>query len=282
MADDRFIDDRTELEVRQTMETSARDVFRRWMRDIDGDELRRIGFIAILRSSEAAEHFADMVRGPLMEAVLLEVEKLAARLMMPPSPPTRWRWFRRSGNTDHLPPHAITALIHQLDRRRDDGARRIIALKTVRTRLNAGERALEDVLLLIDALERTIEAGARELRVGNPGAAATVQERGSTMLLERRQAVMTQLAIHRQSMMTLDLLMANQQTLNVALERTRTATLSALQVASAAKRATADAAALQAGATSAQVQRALHEALRHARTAIETANHPQNGSVLDR
>ncbi len=283
MNDDRSVVEGSRPEGgRHIPEISAREVFRRWMRDIDGDELNRVGSVAILQSADSVGQFANMARGPSAEMVLLEVEKFAIRLTVPATPPPRWRWFRKSGRTDGLPPYAIAALIHQLDRRRDDGTRRIISLKTVRTRLEQSELALQDALHLIDALELTVEAGTRELRVANPERAAAVWECGSAMLIERRRAVLTQSSIHRQSMMTLDLLMANQQTLNAALEQTRTITLSALQVASAAKRATADATVLRADATSAQVRRTLYDALEQARNALAATNHQEDGRVLDR
>ncbi|MFX7784317.1 hypothetical protein ABTJ92_19020, partial [Acinetobacter baumannii] len=68
-----------------------------------------------------------------------------------------------------------------------------------------------------ELLRPMIESAARELRVEQPERAAAVQDRGSAILLEREQALLTQQAIHRQAVMTLDLLIANQTVLDKAI-----------------------------------------------------------------
>ena len=158
----------------QAPKSLARDVFRVWMRDIDGEALSRVGLDAIHESTNAIMQIADMPHGPSAETVFNEMTQLATSLIVQPSPSSRWWRLRKPETKGYVPSHAIAALIERLDRRRDDGARRTITLKSARTRLERGERALEDALLLIDALGKTIEAGARELRAHDPARAAAV------------------------------------------------------------------------------------------------------------
>lgn len=215
---------------------SARNVVRQWTRDLDGDALGRVGFAAIRESADVvAYRLADIEAGGSTQDVLDEVRRIADAVASPTeAQPSRW-WRPRKPIAAR---DSIAALVQRLDHERDAGARRMIALTGARSRFERGDRALGDAVLLIDALEAAIESGVREIRGSDPGRAAAMQERSATILLERRQAVTTQLAVHAQAMMTLDLMMANQQTLNSALDQARTTTLSALQVAMTAQSAT--------------------------------------------
>lgn len=178
-------------------------------------------------------------------------------------------------------------LVERLERERDDIARQMILLTSDRARFSDADRTLEAALGLIRALGPVLEAAAREVRNQNPTRASRLAQHGAVTLPEREQAVLTQLAINRQAILTLDLLIANQATLERALEQARMATLSALQVASAARRATIEGAALarqsaalaqtaqaaekQNGGT-AQARRMLEDAVAQARAAIAASD----------
>lgn len=271
-----------QAERERALQPVARDLLRRWMRDTDVDGLRSVGRTAIHASTEATAQLAALFGGDSGGHVLDEVDRLATRLIAPPVESGRW-WRRRKPLAPEPPSsEALAPLIAQLDRQRDEGARRTISITTAKARLRAAEQALEDAVHLVRALGPAIEAAVREIRGDDPARAAMLHERGAATLLERRQAILTQLAVHRQAVMTLDLLAANQQALNSALEQARTATLSALQVGMAARRATSEAAALDISAGAAEARRMLADALGRARTALQEMAPPTgDASPLD-
>ncbi len=244
----------------------ARDVVRAWLRDANAGALDRVGHTAIADAADSAAYLAKLGPGLATAPVLDDIERVATALGAPAPPPPRWWSWQRPSAAPALDTDSFARLVERLDHQRDEGARRILTLDTVRNRFAQADRALEDAIHLIRALIPAIDAAVRELRGDDPGRAAALKERADATLLERQQAVLTQWAINRQAVLTIDLLTANQQRLNAALEQARTATLSAVQVAIAARRATADA-ATPTGDTAA-AHRMLSAALEQARSAV--------------
>ncbi len=266
MTDTRSVDTIAEATEReQALRPVARDVVRMWLRDENAGTLDRIGHAAIVEAADAAAYLAKLGPGTATEPVLDDIERIAAALGTPAPPPPWWSW-QRPAPTPVLTPDAVARLVERLDHQRDEGTRRIFTLDTARNRFAQADRALEDAMHLTRALIPATDAAVRELRGDDPARARALKERADATLLERQQAVLTQWAINRQAVMTIDLLVANQQRLNAALEQARTATLAALQVAVAARRATDDMTS-PTGDTAA-AHRMLAAALEQARSAV--------------
>lgn len=268
-------------ERERTMQGAAREVLRGWLRTRDGDGGRALGRRAIADSADAIARLSRMDGIGGADRVLAEVGALAETLFPAPAPPRRWWQAARDPAPAAPTPERFAPLIDRLGDERDATMRRLIVLRTDRARLAESDGALEDAVHLIRALAPAIEAAARELGGEDPARAAALRSDGAAVLVEREHAVLTQLAVHRQARMTIDLLIANHETLDAALEQARTATLSALQVAVAARRATAargatgDDDALRPDRVAAM--RALDAALVQARTALVTLDGAPSG-----
>lgn len=223
----------------QALRAVAREHLRAWMRPGGSIALERIGRDAIRDAADATARTSRSVEPASTEGILADIERFAAALTEPPKARTRW-WSSRRPEAD--PPTALdlAALIERLDRQRDVLTRRMISLQTDRQRFVVLDAALEDAVHLIRAFGPVVEAAVRELRVQGGGEAVRIEAETAAALLDRQRAVLTQLAVHRQAIMTLDMIISNETTLGAALEQARTATVSALQVAMAARRAAAD------------------------------------------
>lgn len=256
----------------------ARTILREWMRSERGFEA--VGQKAIGLAADAAARLSRP--SPVgTEAVLAEVEGLADSLGARPRP--RRRWWSAEPVVAAPADEQFAALAGRIDRQRDETMRAGIVLAADRTRFEAAEAALVDALRLLDALDVAVEAAMRELRGADPAQAQRLQEKGTPALLERRRDLLTQLAVSRQGLMTLDLLLANQTALGGALERARTA----MQIGLAARRALAQGQAVSrqtaaltqmagaAGDGSDHARRMLADAVAQARRAIAGVAEPR-------
>lgn len=267
----------------QALRAVAREHLRAWMRPGGSIALERIGRDAIRDAADATARTSRSVEPASTEGILADIERFAAALTEPPKARTRW-WSSRRPEADPPTASDLAALIERLDRQRDVLTRRMISLQTDRQRFVVLDAALEDAVHLIRAFGPVVEAAVQELRVQGGGEAARIEAETAAALLDRQRAVLTQLAVHRQAIMTLDMIISNETTLSAALEQARTATVSALQVAMAARRAAADGTLIaRQGAALAQTidraragkaggsehaRRMLEDALTQARTAI--------------
>lgn len=265
----------------QTTQNVARSLFRSWMQDLDGGVLERVGQASIRGSADAAAQLAALAEGSPADQILDDVERLFAAASQPPAAPRRWWQPGRAPIGTEATSDAVAPLIQRLERARDEGTRRTIAMLTLRTRFEHAGVALEDSRGVIAALGRAIEAGIRETRMADPVRAAAIEQRGSAALLERERALAMQIAVHGQGQLTLELLIANQSTVTSALENARTAAMSAFQVASAARLATSNAAAINGDGNTAAARRMLDDALARARDALHAMPRPPGGNVLD-
>lgn len=228
----------------RTLQHVARDVLRAWLRTEDAYAFDRLGQDAIRASADETVRLGNPGDGGTAERLLSEIETLAGTIAEPAAPPRRW-WSRaRPEAKPATASDGFATLVDRLDRARDAITRRLIVAQSDRARFEDADLALERALALIRALVPTLEAAAREMRGEDPVRAARLTSVATETLPERERAVLTQVAIHRQAMLTLDLMMQNQATLERALEQARTATVSALQVALAARRAISDGTAL--------------------------------------
>jgi hypothetical protein len=252
------------------LKVTARDIVRRWLRDTADVTLDRIGEGAIRVSANTVAHLTELVGGRSAQTIIADVERLIAAWSDPPTQP-RFRWLRgRHQSVPRIAREQIDTLVMRLDAERDESTRRMILLTSARDRLVKTAGGLEEALATAGLLRPLIESAARELRVEQPERAAALQDRGSAILLEREQALLTQQAIHQQAMMTLDLLIANQTVLDKAIVQARTATLSALQVAMAARQVISDQTQIDPGLAAERARDKLHMALAEARQAMET------------
>ena len=264
------------------LKAAARDIVRRWIRGTTDVILDRIGEGAIRASSDATAHLPALVEGRTAQTIIADVERSIAAWDAPPPPP-RFPWLRgRQKTAPSLPIQDIDTLVMRLDAERDNSTRRMILLTSTRDRLARTAGGLEQAVTTIKLLRPMIDSAARELRVEQPKRAAAVQDRGSAILLEREQALLTQQAIHQQAVMTLDLLIANQIVLDKAIVQARTATLSALQVAMAARQVMSDQTRIDPGLAAERVRDKLRAALAEAHQAMETlASRDNSTSPLD-
>lgn len=264
------------------LKTAAREIVRRWVRDASDVILDRIGEGAMRASSDATAHLPALAKGRSAQTIIADIERSIAAWDTPPPPP-RFPWLRgRQQTAPSLSRTNIDTLVMRLDAERDESTRQMILLTSARDRLARAAGGLEQALTTIELLRPTIDAAARELRVEQPERAAAVQDRGSCILLEREQALLTQQAIHQQAVMTLDLLIANQTVLDKAIVQARTATLSALQVAMAARQVMSDQTRIDPGLAAERARDKLRAALAEAHQAMETlASRDNSTSPLD-
>lgn len=232
-------------------------------------------------SSDATAHLPALIEGRSAQTIIADVERSIAAWDAPPPP--RFPWLRgRQQTAPGLSPKDINTLVMRLDAERDESTRRMIFLTSARDRLAKATDGLEQALTTVELLRPMIESAARELRVEQPERAAAMQDRGSAILLEREQALLTQQAIHQQAVMTLDLLIANQTVLDKAIIQARTATLSALQVAMAARQVMSDQTRIDPGLAAERARDKLRAALAEAHQAMETlASRDNSTSPLD-
>ncbi|NYD91143.1 toxic anion resistance protein [Sphingomonas melonis] len=250
--------------------TIARNIVRRWVRDTADVILSQIGEDAIRASCDATAHLPALVEGRSAPTIIADVERSIATWDAPPPPP-RFQWLRgRQHSAARASTKDIDTLVMRLDAERDESTRRMILLTSTRNRLAKSADGLEQALTTLELMRPMIESAARELRVEQPERAAAMQDRGSAILLEREQALLTQQAIHQQATMTLDLLIANQSVLDKAIVQARTATLSALQVAMAARQVMSDQTQTDPGLAAERARDKLRTALAEARQAMET------------
>lgn len=282
MADGEPSSSRSPIAAETELKIAARDVVRRWIRDTTDVVLDRIGEGAIRASSDATAHLPALVEARSAQTILADVERSIAAWDAPPPPP-RLQWLRvRQDAAPGLSTKDIDALVMRLDAERDDSTRRRILLTSVRDRLTKTASGLAQALTTIGLLRPMLESAARELRVEQPERAAAMQDRGPAILLEREQALLTQQAIHQQATMTLDLLIANQAVLDKTIVQARTATLSALQVAMAARQVMSDQTRIDPSLAAKRARDKLRTALAEARQAMETAASRDNStSPLD-
>ncbi|MDR6149462.1 toxic anion resistance protein [Sphingomonas sp. SORGH_AS_0742] len=264
------------------LKTAAREIVRRWVRDASDFILDRIGEEAMRASSDATAHLPALAEGRSAQTVIADIERSIAAWDAPPPPP-RFPWLRgRQQTAPSLSPTDIDTLVMRLDAERDESTRQMILLTSARDRLARADGGLEQALTTIELLRPMIESAGRELRVEQPERVAAMQDRGSAILLEREQALLTQQAIHQQAVMTLDLLIANHTVLDKAIIQARTATLSALQVAMAARQVMSDQTRIEPGLAAERARDKLRAALAEAHEALETlASRDNSTSPLD-
>lgn len=255
---------------------AAKDLVRRWVRDGTDIVLDRFGEEAIRAAADATTHLTGLAEGRSAQAIIADVERLAATWGDPP-PPARFRWLRgRPPSATGASTEQIDALVLRLDAERDESTRQMILLTSTRDRLAKAAGGLERALATLGPLRPMIESAARELRREQPERAAAMQDRGAAILLEREQALLTQRAIHQQAMMTLDLLIANQTVLDKAIVQARTATLSALQVAMAARQVVGEQTRIDPGPAVERAREKLQAALEEARQAMDAMARAEN------
>lgn len=273
----------------------ARDLVRRWSGEnseaVIAAGIARLGAEDIAHAAAQSQRLSPAASGGGAGAVLEQLRLLVDQLE-PPEPP-RWSLFARAAapaigpRLDAIEPR-LAALLDQLERERDALIRSGIALRGDRQRLRDADARLEEVARLLDLVAKQAEAAAREIAADDPARADLLRQRIGTGVEERRRDVLTQLAVTRQGLLSLDLVADGQDALAGAVERTRHTMAAALRTAVAANRAVAQAQRLaeQAAALDRTVaarpdtpgrsaDRAITDAVAQMRAALDAA---QNGA----
>ncbi|MGP7795518.1 hypothetical protein [Sphingomonas sp. CLY1604] len=245
-------------------------MLRRWISDPADAVLDRIGSTEVRASADAAQRLSELTKAASPRAIIAEVEHIVSNWDAPaPSLPLRWL-PARLGAARIMTAAEINAVADRLEAERDQSERCMIALRSAKERMAKTSSGLDEALTIIRSMRPLMEAAARELRVDQPSRAFDLQHLGSAKLLEREQALLTQQAIHQQALMTLDVMIAGQTILQTAIVRARTATLSALQVAMAARLTAIDRTRIDPGIAAMRARDKLRSALAEAREAMDS------------
>lgn len=281
------------LVTRQQPRTSdltevARQLLRQCLLHED-DAVRTIdslGHSAIRVAAQASERL-DRGSGTAIasDGVLRELQALADAYAHPTAQKRRlpFGWGSRPATPVR---YDLNALVQSLQREKDSVERVLIAVQTDRRRLQDAEGGLDEALALIRACMTAFEAAGRELSIEKPDSANLLSGTLHPRLIQRERDVLTQIAVTRQGVLTLQLVADGQAALGEAIDRARDTSVTALRTAMAARRAvahnrdlleqaqalehTADAARITSQSDRA-VETALADALEQARRAIEAA-----------
>lgn len=90
---------------------------------------------------------------------------------------------------------------------------------------------LSEYTILLDGLDRAVEAKISELDVTNPAQASAMRSDVLFAVRQRREDILTQLAVSAQGYLAMDMVRANNVELIKGVDRARTTTLSALRTA---------------------------------------------------
>lgn len=137
------------------------------------------------------------------------------------------RYFHRFETSQQQLDAIIEALVSGQDSLRKDNA----AIEQERTELWATMGRLAEYETLARALDAAVEAKAEQLRAADPKAADALLSDALFPIRQRRQDLMTQIAVSVQGYLALDLVRKNNLELITGVDRARTTTVAALRTA---------------------------------------------------
>lgn len=137
------------------------------------------------------------------------------------------RYFHRFETSQQQLDAIIEALVSGQDSLRKDNA----AIEQERTELWATMGRLAEYETLARALDAAVEAKAEQLRASDPKAADALLSDALFPIRQRRQDLMTQIAVSVQGYLALDLVRKNNLELITGVDRARTTTVAALRTA---------------------------------------------------
>jgi uncharacterized protein YaaN involved in tellurite resistance len=137
------------------------------------------------------------------------------------------RYFQRYETSQQQLDAIIEALVSGQDELRKDNA----AIEQERAQLWATMGRLAEYATLAGALDEAVSAKAESLRAADPRAADTLLSDALFPIRQRRQDLMTQIAVSVQGYLALDLIRKNNLELVKGVDRARTTTVAALRTA---------------------------------------------------
>jgi len=215
-----------------TLRANAQAMVRDWLQ---GRTLaiERLGQRECGASADAISRIAHEGGSTSATSVLSTLQEVAQALT--PQQARRPRWWLMGTSTRQTAPTNLTPIIAQLERERDRLVRNLVTLETTRRRVAEVDEALDTVIRTVGSVSEVLQAARREVAGTADASSEGRLDDAERTLGERERAVVTQIAINRQALLTLDLLVTNETTLQSALNDARTATVSALRLAEAAR-----------------------------------------------
>jgi uncharacterized protein YaaN involved in tellurite resistance len=215
------------------------------------DSVSQMGNQEIRRSAEVSNRFLDrpaaaMDRGPLGQGSKVSTSLVQLRRQVEELDPTkqgmlgqhrllgvipfgnRMRdYFNKYQSAQHNIDAIIQALYHGQEELQRDNA----AIEQEKVNLWNMKGRLEQYAYMAAKLDEALEARIRTLELGDPEKAKMLQEDVLFYVRQKRQDVLTQLAVNMQGYLALDLIRKNNLELVKGVERATTTTVSALRTA---------------------------------------------------
>jgi uncharacterized protein YaaN involved in tellurite resistance len=215
------------------------------------DSVSQMGNQEIRRSSEVSNRFLDrpasaMDRGPLGQGSKVSTSLVQLRRQVEELDPTkqgmvgshkllgvipfgnRMRdYFSKYQSAQHNIDAIIQALYHGQDELQRDNA----AIEQEKVNFWQMKGRLEQYAYMAAKLDEALEARIRTLELSDPEKAKTLQEDVLFYVRQKRQDVLTQLAVNMQGYLALDLVRKNNVELIKGVDRATTTTVSALRTA---------------------------------------------------
>ncbi len=214
--------------------------------------ISRMGFDEIRRSAEASSRFLDrpvaaLKQGPMAQGSHVSSALVSLRQQVEELDPSRHFGQRRSFmNFKRVPfgdqvndyfrryqssQHQIEAIVAGLYRGQDELLRDNAALDQEKVHLWAIKSRLEQYVLMAGALDEALTRTIADLESREPEKARALKEDALFYVRQKRQDLLTQLAVVVQGYLSLDLIRKNNLELVKGVERATTTTISALRTA---------------------------------------------------
>ncbi|HLG51035.1 MAG TPA: toxic anion resistance protein [Chloroflexota bacterium] len=212
--------------------------------------IRQLGDAEIRRSAETSSRFLDrptaaLQNGPLSQSSQIFTALLALRRQLESLDPSR-HLGRRRGLLNRLPIRDriadylrsyqsaqghIDAIITTLYRGRDELTRDNAAIEQEKAHLWDLKGRLERYAYMTAKLDEALTARIAELEATDPEKARALREDVLFHVRQKRQDLLTQLSVHLQGYLALDLIRRNNVELIRGIERATTTTIAALRTA---------------------------------------------------
>ncbi len=212
--------------------------------------ISRMGYDEIRRSAEASSRFLDrpvaaLKQGPMAQGSHVSSALVSLRQQVEDLDPSR-HLNQRRGIFKRVPfgdqvndyfrryqsaQHHIEAIVAGLYRGQDELLRDNAALEQERVHLWAIKLRLEQYVHMAGALDEALTRKIATLQSGEPDKALALKEDALFYVRQKRQDLLTQLAVVVQGYLALDLIRKNNLELVKGVERATTTTVSALRTA---------------------------------------------------
>jgi uncharacterized protein YaaN involved in tellurite resistance len=212
--------------------------------------IRQLGSEEIRKSSEVSDRFLErptiaLQRGPLSQSSQVSQSLLALRRQIEELEPSR-NVQRRNGVMSHLPFRQrtqnyfrkyqssqthIEAIIQGLYKGQDELLRDNAALEQEKVNLWNIKGRLEQYAYMAGKLDDAVGSKANQLELADPDKAKSLKEDVLFYVRQKRQDLLTQLAVNVQGYLALDLIRKNNVELIKGVERATTTTVAALRTA---------------------------------------------------